>query len=265
MPFAMAKVGVGYDHFVEYEVGERTHEEHDEAGNTDEKDFLRNTVGDRIIFEREIDNGDVFVFAEQADEVDDGDDVGEHGCDRRALYTESEREDEDGVEDDVHDAAERKTDTCFLGVALRAHEMSEAGVQNGGNTADGDRPEEIVGAVAVGELVRSEKREERGTGPIENETVDERENGGAPDTEGGAFFRFFTVAGTEASRDQTGSADTEEVGDTRQHDEGRHGEGCGGYLIGIVHLTDEEGVRHVIDHGDDLADDGWDNEGDDRF
>ena len=156
-------IGVGYDHFIQYEIGERTHEKHNEAGNTDEKNFLRNAAGDGILFQGEIDDGDVFVFAEQADEIDDGNDVGEHGCDCRALYTEPERKDENGVKDDVHDTAERKTDACFLGVALRAHEVGETGIQNGGNTADGDRPEEIVGAVIIGVLVRSEKREERGT------------------------------------------------------------------------------------------------------
>ena len=258
-------IGIRNDHFVENEVGCRTHQQHNEAGEADEKDLLGDTVRYGEIFEGEIDDGDVLSLLKQAEEVDNGDRIGEHGGNCRALDAETERKDEDRVKNDIGNTAERKTDAGFLGIALCAHEMGKTRVQNGGNAADGDRPEEIIGAVAVGELVRSEEREDRGTRPIEGKTVNERKCGSAPNTERGTFLGFFAVAFAEASGDQTRAADAEEVGDTRQHDEGWHGEGCGGNLIGVVHLTDEEGVRHVIDHGDDLADDGWDNEGNDRF
>ena len=258
-------VGVGNDQFIENEVGDRAHEEHDEAGQTDEEDLPRDSVRYGEVFEGEIDDGGFFVFAQEADEIDHGDGVGEHGGDCRAFNAKTEREDENGVEDDIHDTAERKTDAGFLGIALRAYEVGETGVQNGGNTADGDRPKEIVGAVAVGVFIGSEQREDRGTGGIENDTVDQCDESCAPNAECGTFSCLFTVAGAETSGDQAGAADTEKVGDTRQHDEGRHGKRCGGNLVGIVHLTDEEGVRHVVDHGDDLADDGRDNERDDRF
>ena len=258
-------IGVSNDHFVENEVGSRTHQKHNEAGEADEQDLLGNTARYGEVFEREIDDGDILSLFQKAEEIDHGDRIGEHGGDCRALDTESKRKDEDRVKNDIRDTAERQTDTGFLGISLRAHEMGETRVQDGRNTADGDRPEEIVGAVAVGELVRSEKRKDRGTSPIENETVNQRKCGGTPNAECGAFLCFFTVAFSETSGDQTRTADTKEVGNTRQHDEGGHGEGRGGDLIGVVHLTDEEGIRHVIDHGDDLADDGWDNQSNDRL
>ena len=192
-------IGIGNDHLVENEIGGRTHQKHNEAGEADEQNLFWNTARYGEVFEGEIDDRNVFSLLQEAEEVDHGDRVGEHGSDCRALHAETERKDEDRVKNDIGDTAERKTDAGFLGIAFRAHEMGKTRVQNGGNAADGDCPEEIIGAVAVGELVRSEKREDRGTRPIENETVNERKCGGTPNAERSAFLGFFAVAFAEAS------------------------------------------------------------------
>ena len=50
-----------------------------------------------------------------------------------------------------------------------------------------------------------------------------------------------------------GASYAEQVGYTGQHDERRHSQCRRRDLIGIVHLTYEEGVRHIVNNSDDLT------------
>ena len=59
----------------------------------------------------------------------------------------------------------------------------------------------------------------------------------------------------ERDRDYRTAAHAEHVGERHQQDEDRVGQADGGYLQGIAGLSDEKGVRHVVHHGDEAADD----------
>ena len=258
-------IGVRYDHFVEHDIGERTHQHHQKARETDKQDLLRNTVAQGIIAGRKFDDGVIAVFIKEHEEIARCDQIGKHRRDRRALDTELHRENKDRVENDIKDTAERHADAGFLGIALRAHKMCKTSVHNRWNTADGDRPQNVIRAKIIGCRIRAEQRENKGAEKIHRKAVNKSDRGSGIDTECRASPCFFAVTLAQTARDQTRTADTEKIGDTRQHNEGRHRQRRGGDLIRIVHLTDKEGIRHIIKHRDDLADDGRYHERNDRL
>ena len=62
----------------------------------------------------------------------------------------------------------------------------------------------------------------------------------------------------ERDRDHRTATHAEHVGERHQQDEDRVGQADGGYLQGVAGLSDEKGVRHVVDDGDQAADDARD-------
>ena len=65
------------------------------------------------------------------------------------------------------------------------------------------------------------------------------------------------VVRTQAAGHEAGTSNAEQVGQSREKYKHGHTQGNSRHLIWITDLPDEKGVRHVVNHGDQLADDRW--------
>ena len=68
-----------------------------------------------------------------------------------------------------------------------------------------------------------------------------------------------------SQKDEASAADAEEVGQRARHQEHREYQRRRGDHVGIVGPTDEPGVRHVVNQGDQLADNRGNRHGQQRL
>lgn len=210
---------------------------------------------ERIVFRQNADRDLAAQTAQQAEKIEAGGDVGEHGRHGGALDLHTEHEDEQGIECDIQNSTEGDAETGLTGVALRADQMRECGIENGRRGAEADCPEKVPAREIMRLLVCAQNGQQRRQKQQHQQAVGRSDPGGAPETEGRAVPGLFAVADAETAGDQTGSADAEEIGKSGQKDEQGHGDGRGGHLIRVAELADEKGIRHVVNDGDDLTED----------
>lgn len=67
---------------------------------------------------------------------------------------------------------------------------------------------------------------------------------------------FLAVALPQTAGDQAGAAHAKQIGQRSDEDEKRQRHGGGSYLVGVAQLANKKGIRHIVNDGDDLADDG---------
>lgn len=199
------------------------------------------------------------IFAdviEKTEEITHCNQVGKHGCDGRALDVQPKCKNKDRVEDDVQDAAE----PCRFGIALGADQVCQLRVHHGRHGADANRPENVLAAIFPGVRTCTQNRKQHRLQQDNGNSMEECGHRACPDAERRAMPRLFLIAHTEAAGNQAGAAQAKEIGKAGQQHEARHGNGRRRHLQRVVQLPDEECVRHVVDHGDELADDRGDRQ-----
>ena len=195
------------------------------------------------------------LFADQQEEVGDGGQIRQQGGDRRARDLEAQEGDEDRVEDHVEDAAHGHAEAGLLRIALGPHQMGEGGAEHGRHRADGDHPEGVLTAVAIGRRVGADQRKENAPESVDQQAVDQSGAARRPEAERGGPSGVVSIPFAERAGDQAGAADAEQVRHPGQQHEQRQTDGRRRDLIRVADLPDEEGVRHVVHDGDQLADD----------
>ena len=199
--------------------------------------------------------------AVDADEVNERDDIGQHGGQGRTQDLPAvgqEDEHEDGVQDDVQHAAETHAEARLLGAADVAEHSAHGAAEDGGQTAQNDHAQEILPCIADGHIAGAKKPQQR----IHEHQADEREQQGRAcshqKAQGGNFPCLLRVLSAHKLDHQIAAADTEEVGNARRQQIHRADEAGGRHHIGVVRHADEPGIGNIIDEGNDLADDGGD-------
>ena len=133
--------------------------------------------------------------------------------------------------------------------------MGEGGAEHGRHRADGDHPQSVLTAIAIGRRVGADQRKENTPAGVDQQAVDQSGAARRPEAERGGPSGVLSVPFAERAGDQTGAADAEQVRHSGQQHEQRQTDGRRRDLIRVADLPDEEGVRHVVHDGDQLADD----------
>ena len=132
--------------------------------------------------------------------------------------------------------------------------MCQLLVQNCRNGTDGDRPEDILTAEAIGFHIRSNCRKQNRPDAGQQKTINQRHPYGGPDAEGGRLLCLLMVPRSQAAGHQAGTADAKQIGQPGKKHEHGHTQGNRSHLVRIPDLSDEKGVRHVVNHRNQLAD-----------
>lgn len=106
-------------------------------------------------------------------------------------------------------------------------------------------------------MVASEAPRKRSSGSrkTDEQGIDGADADGAVNAEGADFPGFLRFPDAHQPGEQTAAADAEQIGQRGDHHHQGQRQGGGGHHIGIACAADEEGVHHVIDQVNQLADD----------
>lgn len=206
-------------------------------------------------------------FEHEHDEVERGDAIGDERRQRRAGHPHAQApiEDEQGVERDVEDAAERQTYPRMHRLALGAHQMGEHGREHGRDGAGDDRVDQVVDCILQSHPVRSERGQERFAEQSEHEREHRRDRNAAPYRERGRAPRPVGIARAECARHHRRAAYSEQVGGRGQeHIDGQAQRDRRDHRL-VAQPADKEGVGEVVDDRDQLADHRRQYERDDRL
>ena len=240
---------------IERSIGDGGHHGHYKARQTDAQDFAGDVLLGRERFRVRCNDRILADVIKKTEEIPHRNEIRKHGRDGCALDVQPEYKNEDWVENDVQDTAERHTESYRFGIALSANQVRQLRIHHSRHSADADRPEGILTAIHPSVRTGTQNRKQHRLEQDNGNSVEQRDRRARPDAERRAMPRFLLIARAEAAGNETGAAQAKEVGEAGQQHKARHGNRRRRHLQRVVELSDEERVRHVVDHSDELADD----------
>ena len=206
--------------------------------------------------------------AEDHGEVEQRHIVGDHRGDGRAGDLQPLREDDEHqqrIEGDVQDAAEAQAEGGVFCVTLAAQHVRQDDVQTARDAADDGRPHSIVAGIADRVVARAHHAQQRLHENVAGEAVEQREQRRAGQGDRADRPGLAQLAPAQQPGDERAAADAPERGqrvDEKEHRERQRGRRD---LVGVLRHADEEGIGEVVDHGDELACDRRQREGQQRL
>lgn len=204
-------------------------------------------------------HGAVAEPEENDGKVTQGGHVGEHGgngCAGDFLPGRQKHKHEQRVQRNVEDTAHAQAEAGLAGIALTAQQVGHGQAQHGGQPADDHHPEGIPGGIIHRVGAGTQQVQQRFHKKQAEHRVQQRHENRAVKTEGTDLFGLLRLAVPQQAGDQAAAADAEQVGKSVQDKEQGIGQGGCGHFVRVFGAADEKGVGQVVDHGDELADDG---------
>ena len=134
--------------------------------------------------------------------------------------------------------------------------MCQSHGQDGGQAAQDYNDQRITAGVPDGRVRSTEKTQQGRDKQPDQERIQKSNSGRSVYTESTDTLGLIGSVGTHQARDKAPAADAEQVGQRHiHHDKGQCDRGSG-HHIGIACAADKEGIHHVVDQIDQLADDG---------
>ena len=157
---------------------------------------------------------------EEAQDPDGTHGLTEHGGDGRALHAQTEREDQDGVQNDVDDRTDDGGEHTDLGEALRCDEGVHAH-----HDEDADRAEDVDAAVGQrvrqGGIAGTEQAQQGGCAGVEHDRQEHREDHQHGEAVADDLFCLLLIALAHGNGGAGGTARTDEHGKgVQQHQDG---------------------------------------------
>ena len=187
--------------------------------------------------------------------IQGGGQVGQGGGHARAHGSEAEKggKDEKGIQKDIQDAAHGDADGGGGRVAFRPHQVRQEGVQDRGRAADHHRPQRVAeGRIVDVRTGAAQSQHRAGERQKEQGKQDGKEQP-APEGKGGDLPGRFPLFRSQRPGEGAGAAHAEQVGDRREHHEGRIDHRDGRRLAGLVEHSHEIRVRQAVDQSDHLS------------
>jgi len=128
------------------------------------------------------------------------------------------------------------------------------GEDDGDVAQDDDQPHVLPGKADRG-LGRAEKIQNGIHERPDEQRIEQGDRDGGVKAEGAHALGVAAAAGADEPRDEAAAADAEEIGKGDGHHEDGERERDGGRLVGVARHADVDGVHHVVDEVDELADD----------
>lgn len=134
--------------------------------------------------------------------------------------------------------------------------MGHRHAEGGGDTAHHHDPDRVALRIADGGIAGPHHPEQRVHERPATQRVEQGDEDGAVKAEGADTPGGLLLLAAQQPGDQAAAAHAEQVGQ-RRHDEDQHvGQRRRGDLVGVVGFADEVGIGQIVDHRDELADDG---------
>ena len=182
--------------------------------------------------------------------------IGKQGGNASPSDFQIQHEDEERVQQDIEDAAKGDPQAGLPGMALRPDQMRQHGIERRRHGAQADAVKHIGGRIAEGFGISAQQGQQHRPQQQNRYAIDKRDRNGAPDAESGGMSGFLAVALPQTAGDQAGAAHAKQIGQRGDEDEKRQCHGGGSYFVGDAQMAHKKGIRHIVNDGDDLADDG---------
>ena len=184
--------------------------------------------------------------------------VGQRGGKRRAgdlLPLRQQHEHEQRVQRAVQYAAHAQAHAGLAGIACVAQQVGQRQRQYAGQAADHGDDDGVAAGIPPGGLRRAQEFQDRVQKHADQQRIGQGDRGRAVQREGAHPPRTVRLPRPHQPRHQTAAADAEQVRQRHVHHHHRQRQRRGRHHVGVARPADEEGVHHVVDQVDHLADD----------
>ena len=173
--------------------------------------------------------------------------VAQDRSDRCAADPESQKKNEDRIQDDIDDRTDDHTGYRILNRAFAAQELSE-GIVSHGKETPGQNDLHVLRRESEGVFLRAQPPDDRRKKGQARGSDDQAVEYSQGEACGQSVPGFFPVFRPQAPRDQRRSPGAHHVGDSYRDHHHRIGEVDSGKLIIVPHQADKVGVHQIIEN-----------------
>ena len=207
-------------------------------------------------------------------------DTGGNGC---TLDTHAHCQNHNGIQNDVGHSTDHHAEHRYFCGTLALDQIAHGTAQHGGNGTDTDVEQIVAGVLFqilivadqtvigfagnilgnigdVGSGIGSYQRQDPADTQCQGKCCQQSHHNGTPEAEAADLFHAVVLSRSQRTGDKGTAADAEQISECHKDHKHRCRHGNRVHLVGIVGLSHENRVHHVVQHGDQHAQDRGDRQ-----